>query len=230
MGLTCRAPAIRTTVDILESTKPPSISFRVVVLTPARRARARWVNPRLWRVDVMRTASIPLALAPLGVKGVRFAGTALFIQIVLYDYLTVTPRRDNVLMFPAGSVNRGAIADEYGRLSAEIAAFKPKIARHKQLRETIEGWFENEDASKSFAVEGSRFVVEVGPKALKRTIKSMHAVYKRLGVKAFLEACSFTLEALEERLSATELGAYLNEKRTGSRSVRPAEKSMAEVA
>lgn len=135
-----------------------------------------------------------------------------------------------VVSISAAPVNKAVVVDEYGRLDAELKAVKPKEARHEQLRETIQSWYESADPEQSFTVDGSRYTVELSARANERKIKSIQALYKRFGIREFLKLVTVSLKALEERLTVAEMSAFVTQDRTGRRGLKVTEKLMAGVA
>lgn len=116
---------------------------------------------------------------------------------------------------------REEIIDELGRLDAEIAAdgIATKLTRIKTLRETVRAWSETEPAEKPLLYEGKAYSVTLTPRENQRSIRSLQAVYKALGIAKFIVACSLTLKALEEAVGKENIGKYVTEERTGSRTV-----------
>lgn len=121
------------------------------------------------------------------------------------------------------------IIDDFGELSRQIATWQPNIDRASELRKIIEGWFIHDVADESFTMDGKLYTVVLSPRAKKRTIVGMNKLYKLLGVKTFLEWCSFPLGVLdnlhvdptgivaEERSGARSVKAVLREAATGSK-------------
>jgi hypothetical protein len=111
---------------------------------------------------------------------------------------------------------RALIVDELGTLDAELDAMRPKAARAKMLREQVQGWCKDLPAEEGSLFEGATHVVLVSAKENRRAIVSMSAVYKALGLKKFLAACSFTLDALEKSLGP-QSSDFVQTERTGPR-------------
>jgi hypothetical protein len=116
--------------------------------------------------------------------------------------------------------DRVSIVDEFGRLDTELAGFKPRIARHEQLRKQIQSWYDEENAEHSFLAEGKEYVLEVTARANERKILSMAEVKRRLGLARFLKLCKFPLGVLDEIIPPAEQSPLVSIERTGNRSVR----------
>lgn len=114
---------------------------------------------------------------------------------------------------------RAKLVDEYAELDRAIAPWKPKIARHKELRETITGWYDELPAADTFEAKGKKHTVRVSPREYQRRILSMGKVKAKLGLKRFLELCSFTLKHLDAHIPTSEQTALVTRERTGHRSL-----------
>ena len=121
-----------------------------------------------------------------------------------------------------------AIIDEFGELERLVATWKPRIDRHAELRKVIEHWFSADVADESHTLDGRLYRVVASARAKRRTIVSMQKLYKLLGLKIFLEWCTFPLTALDN-LRVDPTGIVVEE-RTGSRTVHAVLKEAAKVA
>ena len=110
------------------------------------------------------------------------------------------------------------IIDEFGELTRQIATWQPKIDRASELRKIIERWFESDAGDESFTLDGKLYTVVLSARAKKRTIVGMQKLYKLLGVKTFIEWCTFPLAALDN-LHVDPTG-IVTEERSGNRTVK----------
>lgn len=109
--------------------------------------------------------------------------------------------------------------DEFAELDARVAAWKPALARHKELRETITAWYDEMPADQAFEAKGNMFAIRISPRELQRKIVSMTKVKAKLGLKLFLDLCSFTLKNLDAHIPTAEQKHLVAQQRTGHRSV-----------
>jgi hypothetical protein len=123
------------------------------------------------------------------------------------------------VLVPIDIVTRRAAVDEFGRLDAILRDQKSVRDRHEQLRKQIQGWYDDAPADEEQTVEGSEFSVVVSKRGMKRTVVSMKALKDRLGLKRFLELCSFSLEVLDRVIAKTEHGDLIKEEQAGPRKV-----------
>lgn len=119
---------------------------------------------------------------------------------------------------------RQITADEFGRLDAKLKEFAPAIKRHEQLKKEIQSWYDKADAETGHCFEGAEYAIEVGPKANKRTILDMSALSKRLGLKTFLNYCSFSLEKLDGLIVPSQHEGLVSSDFSGSRRVTATKK------
>jgi hypothetical protein len=122
-----------------------------------------------------------------------------------------------LLHLKTAPANRAALIDEYGDIERLRREFAPTEKRYEQLREEIKSWFEASPADKEFIEKGARYQLTVSMRANARIV-DIAAVYKKLGLKKFLRACSVTLKALAEFLTEPEIDALASSGRTGARS------------
>lgn len=122
---------------------------------------------------------------------------------------------------PTALVVNAAI-DEFARLDAELAAMKPKEARHKQLRENLKAVAEHvrgKDPNATLTLESARHVVTFSPCENQRRIVDLGKVKKFLGFPLFMKLVSMTLTNLDAHVTKVEqatLGLTVTE-RTGPR-------------
>ena len=124
---------------------------------------------------------------------------------------------------PLSAARRAEIVDEFGRLDAKLAGVAGDVAKHKKLREQIAGWYEQADPEQEYVEHGERFTASISKRAEERKILSMRAVYRRLGLKRFLELVSMTLKNLDAAIALDDQKGLTARARTGSRRVTSAE-------
>jgi hypothetical protein len=115
---------------------------------------------------------------------------------------------------------RPALIDEFGRLGARLEQVKPLQTRYEQLRVQIAGWYNDSDPEQSYTDDGAEFSVQVGPRALKRSIADMAAVMERIGEKQFLDLVSLSLEKLDTVLLPRDQARLVTSDRIGPRTVK----------
>jgi hypothetical protein len=114
-----------------------------------------------------------------------------------------------------------ASVDEYGELKRQIDAFRPVVIRAKALEDLIESWYAGSPAEESFLAEGKRYLAQIGPRSMERKIVRMDRLYRKLGLKRFLAACTFRLGDVDRLVPKAEHPEFLSEGRTGRRPVDP---------
>lgn len=112
---------------------------------------------------------------------------------------------------------QAAIVDEYGELERQLGQYAHIAKRANELRKKIESWFANEEPDKTYLVDGKLYRAIVGQRATRRVISNMKKLFDTLGVKSFLENCTFSLTSLD-RMQIDTAG-ILSEDRTGPRTV-----------
>jgi hypothetical protein len=110
--------------------------------------------------------------------------------------------------------------DEFGRLGARLDAVKPLQARYEMLRGQIAGWYADSDPEQSYSDDGAEFSVQIGPRALRRSVADMGAVMERIGERTFLGLVSLSLEKLDTVLLPKDQHMLVISDRTGPRVVR----------
>jgi len=118
------------------------------------------------------------------------------------------------------ATERAKLIDEAGLLEEKLAPYAGDRKRLEALRTEFRKWADDDKIEPLDTVpySGAKFQVTLGRKELKRSVKSMAAVFKTLGKKKFLEVASVTLKALEEALGAAAAG-FLRQDHTGARDV-----------
>jgi hypothetical protein len=125
--------------------------------------------------------------------------------------------------------HKAALIDEYGELARVIdestAKLQPAHERHAVLANLIVGWYDAEPAESVFVAEGSAYLLKISAKSRKRTIIDMAKLFARVGATQFLKFCTFPLTAVDKLIEPSESVAFLNEARTGKRTIDPIAKS-----
>jgi len=114
------------------------------------------------------------------------------------------------------------VIDEFGELSRRIAEMKPVADRVSALKRKILSYYSSLPNDQPAIAEGSRYTVQISPRAVVRSISSMSQVFKLLGVRRFLAACRFPLSEFDRLIGDKSL---LREERTGERTLRAVPKS-----
>lgn len=117
------------------------------------------------------------------------------------------------------------LVDQLGPIEAALNApyaliVKDNQRRAEALRKLITEQVAGVPAA-TITLQGKQYTAVLGPRENQTKIVSMAKVWKAVGSKAFLAACSFTLKALEQLISdPIERAKLLKTDRTGSRSVK----------
>lgn len=117
--------------------------------------------------------------------------------------------------------DRAPIVDEFGRLSTQLESMKSVQLRHEQLRQRIADWYANEDPGQCYSEDGAQFSVQIGPRASKRTVSDLAAIYDRLGASKFLQISTISLEKLDTLMLPADQADCVRIERIGPRTVRP---------
>ncbi len=136
----------------------------------------------------------------------------------LFLYMKASPKVQ-AIRTDDEAATRAALVDEFGELDRQVKAFSETAKRHESLRKTIVAWFPNLPGDQAAIISGQLYQVNVGMREEKRSILSMVKVFKAVGKTKFLEACSFTIDALETALGKVPAEAFLDRSRTGARKV-----------
>ena len=126
------------------------------------------------------------------------------------------PKTAKIIEFPKPVEDRSAIVDEYGLLEAWHKDGGYKRSRREALAKTIRGWYDSAPADQSFQVHGERYQIDVSARGRQRLVDKART-FTLLKKKRFIELCSFTIKALSDVVTGTELDNYLSEGLTGSR-------------
>jgi hypothetical protein len=125
---------------------------------------------------------------------------------------------------------RAKVIDELGELERQRAAFKPKNERALELQKEIAGWYEHLPGEQEFEAQGDRYIVQVGPRALTRTISSMAKVFAFLGKLKFLEVCEIPMKVINREIPEEQHADFLEESRDGKRKITVIAKAAARKA
>ena len=60
-------------------------------------------------------------------------------------------------------IDRPAIIDEFGQITARLAESRVFEQRYEQLRKQIVGWYEASDPDEAYSEEGNQYSVVIGP-------------------------------------------------------------------
>jgi hypothetical protein len=139
---------------------------------------------------------------------------------------TVTMPAPALVEHPAAPELSGIAAeiDAYGTLLAEAG---PILAKIKELQNTLKPLKEAETALHAAIDEfdfkddiedhlerGEKFMVAIGPRGSKRSVKDMALVKATLGQKLFMEIASVTLKDLDAYMTPPQLALVLKTERT----------------
>ncbi len=113
-----------------------------------------------------------------------------------------------------------ALVDELGQLDQEIAPLEDKKKKAEALRAKLRDLYATKPAADGFAAEGHKFLATIGVMGNERSIDSMVDVCTKVGSKAFLDNCSFTLKKLEDLLKPSDVALLVSTSRTGAREVK----------
>jgi hypothetical protein len=113
-----------------------------------------------------------------------------------------------------------SLCDEFGDLTQLRDQFAPTQSRYNKCREQIAALVKDEDPEAEFRVEGERYRVMIGSRALERRV-DIAAARKALGAQKFIEVATVTLKSLEAYLLRPQIEALCLTERTGSRTYSP---------
>jgi hypothetical protein len=127
------------------------------------------------------------------------------------------------MIVPKLTPEQRRLVDEYVEVRAKCLAWRPAanphVSRFAELQVAILAWFEKQDPEDQILAKGNKFSLPVGAKERKRTIVRIPELFRRLGMKWVAEHCKPALGALEKALPKDELAKYVEESRTGPRSL-----------
>ena len=127
------------------------------------------------------------------------------------------------MIVPKLTAEQRKLVDEFREVRARYLAFKPNVnpdaARYAVLEETILGWFAGMKGDEVILAKGDKFSVPISACERKRTIKNIPALLKRLGTAWVKEHFKPTLKDLTKALDEKELAKFVDETRTGPRTV-----------
>lgn len=117
-------------------------------------------------------------------------------------------------------MRRAQVADEYGALCQELAAIKPKIARHKKLAAEIKSWFDEHPADFADTVNGIKWQIEVSERGWDRTIDAVK-LFKQVGKDKFIQVSKPLLGEVDKVIPIALHGSFLVKSQTGPRTLEP---------
>lgn len=120
-----------------------------------------------------------------------------------------------------------ALVDELGALEKEIAPFRLKLARADALRAQLREIVSTKPAGAVQTIEGKGFVVELGPRAIVRTVNVVK-LESLVSLRCLVGIVSCSLKALlENNVSSKVQAAVIESHATGSRSITITERGSA---
>src|SRR5262245_52815968 len=125
---------------------------------------------------------------------------------------------------PKAKINRAAIIDEYGNISAKLEAMGQLEKRRDQLRRVILSWYADADPEEAINEDGKKYSVTISPQALERRITDMEWVMNRLGKERFLQLVTLPLTKLDRYIALCDQDQFTNSARVGPRTVKPVSK------
>lgn len=120
---------------------------------------------------------------------------------------------------PAQRADVDAYVEARARWKSWQPPVNPHAARYNELQVKILAWFEKESAEAAFIAEGVKYRLPVTMRKNKRTLKNIAALFRKLGQKWVAEHCEPTLDAVEHAIAEDKLDLYIDEERTGSRTL-----------
>lgn len=112
--------------------------------------------------------------------------------------------------------SRASLVDEFGELDRQLALLEP---RYKALSEEINGWFENAPAAEPATIDGAQYRLALSPKRLSRHVTKLTVLFRKLGVRRFLQSCTFPVGECEKLLGEDGAAAFIEGGRTGKRTI-----------
>lgn len=131
---------------------------------------------------------------------------------------------------PAKDLQLPQLVDEYTEVRSRCLAFKPNVnpdaERFAELEGEILSRVAKEKPAKRLVLEGELYRLPISPCESRTKLRSVTALFKKLGLRKFLQHCTVKLSA------ARHLGEdgkkYLITKRTGPREIgEPVRKQVA---
>jgi hypothetical protein len=110
------------------------------------------------------------------------------------------------------------MVDELGDLERELHPLRPKIARAEALRKALREAVKDEDATKAITLEGARWNAVLGCCGNSTEI-IVRALYKRLGIRRFLDLAKVSLKDAAGTCGPDVLGTCTRTEQTGSRAL-----------
>lgn len=111
------------------------------------------------------------------------------------------------------------LADEYGRLDAELASVREKLKRHEALGKLLRASAADKPAELPVTIAGAEYEVTLGSASVRTVIVSIPTLYKKLGRETFLQIANVTLKALQETVHPAIVAALTSQERTGPRKI-----------
>jgi hypothetical protein len=115
------------------------------------------------------------------------------------------------------------LVERFVELRTKNRAFKPDVnpfaESFAKVQAELLAFYEKQDPEQSFIAQGIDHEVPVSARQNKRTIKSLGKVFRAVGQRKFIDACNFTLSALEKLIDRERLHEFITEERTGPRTL-----------
>jgi hypothetical protein len=135
---------------------------------------------------------------------------------------------------PVLTVGRVQIIDEFGELDRRINEFKPIVARHKELKEEISGWYNALPGDQTAVAEGKLYTIQIGKKDNRRTItdipRTFQLLKKAVGLESLLGLITIPLKVIDAHVSIVNQLSIVKQERTGPRDIIPVAKAPIEAA
>jgi hypothetical protein len=116
-----------------------------------------------------------------------------------------------------------ALIDEYCDLREKMKAWKPSLnphaARFDELKTLILASVEKEPANRPIVAPGTRWTLPITARHIQRSVVNLAAFFKVVGRDRYLELCSPTLAAVENEISAEQVGRFITSAQTGGRTI-----------
>jgi hypothetical protein len=126
------------------------------------------------------------------------------------------------------------IYDEYGRLDLAEQQKTPGQERMATLKKHIITLAEAEPANAPVTYDGEQFFLQLTARSNEREITDLGKVYKfvvaKLGLKAFLDLCTFPLAAVDAHIPEARRKEFVSEAQIGTRRVKAVLRALPDVA
>ncbi|MGH9345062.1 MAG: hypothetical protein ACRD19_15040 [Terriglobia bacterium] len=114
---------------------------------------------------------------------------------------------------------RAALADEYGRLDAELAPLRPKLKRFEALGKLLRVLGHDEPDDRPVEVAGAEYEVTLSASGWRSIVAPNGKLYKRLGKDTFLAVATVTIKALMEAVHPALVAELVRAEQSGPRRI-----------